>query len=86
MDYRCEASVVSEVPLTPAMVWRVWSLYLIVYFSASLSDLKIVIVNDDSISTDLQPKAINGNLVYLCRSTDDDTDDILECYGLGKVS
>lgn len=52
--------------------------------SASLDDVKIVIVHDDGVAPDLRSKAINGNLVYLCRSNDDDTDDILECYGLGE--
>ncbi|KAG4078310.1 hypothetical protein HA402_013020 [Bradysia odoriphaga] len=52
---------------------------------ASLEDIKIIIVNDDSIGPDQRSKTINGNLVYLCRSNDDDTDDILECYGLGIV-
>ncbi|KAJ6634843.1 hypothetical protein Bhyg_13423 [Pseudolycoriella hygida] len=53
--------------------------------ATSLDDVKIVIVGDDSISTDMQPKAVDGNLVYLCHSATDDTDEILECYGLGIV-
>lgn len=55
-------------------------------FSASLNDLKIFIANDDNVSPDLKSKAINGNLVYLCQSKDDDADEILECYGLGTIS
>lgn len=58
----------------------------VMFPSASLNDLKIVIINDDSTGPDFQSKTIDGNLVYLCRSNDDDTDDILECYGLGRLS
>lgn len=82
MDYRCETSVVSEDCFFRIKI--VESVKRISFCSsASLNELKILIVNDDSVSSDMQPNVINGNLVYLCQSKADDTDDILECYGLG---
>lgn len=58
---------------------------LIFPFSASTKDLKIIVVNDDSLTAEAQVEAINGNLVYLCQSNVNDPDDILECYGLGML-
>lgn len=49
--------------------------------------MKILMLSE-SLDEHLQPKVLNGNLVYLCHSSEDfddiDDESITECYGIGE--
>lgn len=56
-------------------------------YSASLNDLKVITTNDDHIDEDLVANLINANLVYLCRTNDEDEQvEIIECFGIGEFT
>lgn len=55
-------------------------------YSAKLSELEVIVPNEDAVNCDLKLQLLNGNLVYLCRRLTVPLEDvsIVECLGIGK--
>lgn len=48
--------------------------------------MKVLVLSDDCVNVHSQPSVLNGNLVYLCQSSDQAADeDIVECFGIGLL-
>lgn len=49
--------------------------------------MKVLVLSDDSDNVHSQSSVLNGNLVYLCTSSEQHADDeIVECFGIGSYS
>lgn len=49
--------------------------------------MKILVLSDDCVNVHSQTNVLNGNLVYLCQSSEHAADeDIVECYGIGLLT
>lgn len=56
-------------------------------FRTYLNQIKVLVLSDDCVNVHSQSSVLNGNLVYLCQSSEHaDDEDIVECYGIGKLT
>lgn len=55
-------------------------------FRASLNDLDVLITNGEEVAQADYLDLLNGNLVYLCWRQPEQTNDIIDCHGIGEFT
>lgn len=60
--------------------------FLCTHFRASLNDLEVLITSGEEVAQSDHLDLLNGNLVYLCWRQPEQTNDIIDCHGIGKFA